>query len=71
LLTMDGDGHTAYGGNSACIDSATDSYLVAGSLPAKGTVCPQDVPFTAPEPAPVQTPVATATIRPLSLVAGR
>jgi pimeloyl-ACP methyl ester carboxylesterase len=71
LLTMDGDGHTAYGGNSACIDSAADSYLVAGTLPAKGTVCPQDVPFTAPEPAPVQTPVATATIRPLSLVAGR
>jgi hypothetical protein len=34
-------------------------------------VCPQDVPFTAPEPAPVPAPVATAAIRPLSLVAGR
>jgi len=49
LLTMDGDGHTAYGGNSACIDAATEAYLTAGTLPADGTVCTQEVPFTAPE----------------------
>jgi pimeloyl-ACP methyl ester carboxylesterase len=48
LLTMDGDGHTAYGGNSPCIDGAVDAYLEDGTLPAPGTVCQQDVPFAAP-----------------------
>jgi pimeloyl-ACP methyl ester carboxylesterase len=48
LLTMDGDGHTAYGRNSACIDSATETYLIGGALPAEGTVCQQEVPFVAP-----------------------
>ena len=48
LLTMDGDGHTAYGRNSPCIDGAAESYLIGGSLPAEGTVCPQQVPFVAP-----------------------
>ena len=45
LLTMEGDGHTAYGGNSTCIDSATETYLVTGAVPAAGTVCHQEVPF--------------------------
>jgi pimeloyl-ACP methyl ester carboxylesterase len=45
LLTMQGDGHTAYGGNSACIDAAVDAYVNSGTLPAVGTVCKQDVPF--------------------------
>ncbi|MGY1590727.1 alpha/beta hydrolase [Geodermatophilus sp. SYSU D00708] len=58
LLTMDGDGHGVYGGNSSCIDSATDSYLVAGTLPAEDTVCEQETPFAAPAPAPA--PAATA-----------
>src|SRR3954468_11538410 len=48
LLTMDGDGHTAYGGNSTCIDSAVEAYMIAGTLSAPGTVCQQTVPFTAP-----------------------
>jgi pimeloyl-ACP methyl ester carboxylesterase len=52
LLTMRGDGHTAYGGNSACIDAAVDAYVVDGTLPAPGTVCQQEVPFE-PLPAPV------------------
>jgi pimeloyl-ACP methyl ester carboxylesterase len=52
LLTMEGDGHTAYGRNSACVDSATETYLIGGTLPAEGTVCQQEVPFLAPEPAP-------------------
>jgi hypothetical protein len=56
LLTMEGDGHTAYGGNSPCIDSATESYLVSLTLPPEGTVCSQEVPFAAPGP-----PVTTAT----------
>jgi pimeloyl-ACP methyl ester carboxylesterase len=45
LLTMVGDGHTAYGGNSACIDQAVDDYLLGGTLPAAGTSCQQEVPF--------------------------
>jgi len=49
LLTMRGDGHTAYGGNSPCIDSAVDAYLEDGTLPDQGTVCRQEVPF---EPLP-------------------
>jgi pimeloyl-ACP methyl ester carboxylesterase len=52
LLTMEGDGHAAYGGRSACIDSAVDSYFVAGTLPEPGTVCEQEVPFEAPVPEP-------------------
>jgi pimeloyl-ACP methyl ester carboxylesterase len=45
LLTMQGDGHTAYGGNSPCIDAAVDAYLNAGTVPPAGTVCIQDAPF--------------------------
>jgi pimeloyl-ACP methyl ester carboxylesterase len=59
LLTMDGDGHTAYGGNSSCIDSAVEAYLFDGALPAKGTVCKQEVPFVAPARAPVGAGTAT------------
>lgn len=39
LLTYVGDGHTAYGGSSRCIDNAVDSYLLTGMPPAAGTVC--------------------------------
>lgn len=39
LLTMVGDGHTAYRKGSACIDRAVDSYLLDGALPARGTRC--------------------------------
>jgi pimeloyl-ACP methyl ester carboxylesterase len=49
LLTMRGDGHTAYGGNSPCIDSAVDTFMFTGALPAAGTTCKQDVPFEAPQ----------------------
>jgi pimeloyl-ACP methyl ester carboxylesterase len=45
LLTMVGDGHTAYGGESACIDEKVDDYLLGGTLPDAGTVCKQDVTF--------------------------
>lgn len=50
LLTMRGDGHTAYPGSSACIDAAVNGYLVGGKLPPAGTYCDQEVPFTAPSP---------------------
>lgn len=49
LLTMRGDGHTAYGGISACIDAAVDAYVDEGTLPAAGAQCPQDVGFSAPQ----------------------
>jgi pimeloyl-ACP methyl ester carboxylesterase len=39
LLTYRGDGHTAYGGASRCIDEAVDRYLVSGQVPEAGTVC--------------------------------
>jgi TAP-like protein len=40
LLTYNGDGHTAYGRGSTCIDRAVeDDYLVQGTVPAPGTVC--------------------------------
>lgn len=39
LLTYRGDGHTAFGGISRCIDQAVEGYLIEGRLPAAGTVC--------------------------------
>jgi pimeloyl-ACP methyl ester carboxylesterase len=39
LLTYDGTPHTAYRKGSACIDSAVDSYLLDGVVPADGTRC--------------------------------
>lgn len=50
MLTMRGDGHTAYlSGSPDCIDPAVENYLVNRVLPPPGTKCKQDVPFTAPE----------------------
>jgi pimeloyl-ACP methyl ester carboxylesterase len=56
LLTLDGDGHTAYDGdpsdglNSPCIDTAVEAYLFDLEVPAPGTRCKQDQPaFPAPE----------------------
>ena len=45
LITMRGDGHTAYGGESACIDAAVEAYVNTLALPAEGTACTQDTPF--------------------------
>ncbi|MEU8587179.1 alpha/beta hydrolase [Streptomyces sp. NPDC048664] len=39
LLTYDGDGHTAFGRGSKCIDTAIDTYLLRGTPPAKGKRC--------------------------------
>jgi len=38
LLTLDGDGHTAYMQGSACIDKAVDSYFLNGTV-VSGIVC--------------------------------
>jgi hypothetical protein len=39
LLTRVGDGHTAYGSGSTCIDRALDAFYLSGAVPAPGTVC--------------------------------
>jgi len=39
LLTFTGDGHTAYGRGSACIDGAVNAYLIDLQVPAAGTRC--------------------------------
>jgi pimeloyl-ACP methyl ester carboxylesterase len=48
LLSYAGWGHTAaYSGRSACTDDYVSLYLLDGSLPPKGTVCPAtENPFT-------------------------
>jgi pimeloyl-ACP methyl ester carboxylesterase len=45
LLTRIGDGHTAYGMGSPCIDSAIDSYLLTGVPPPAHTVCRTTSPY--------------------------
>ncbi|MFD8301428.1 alpha/beta hydrolase [Streptomyces sp. NPDC059690] len=39
LLTYQGDGHTAYGRGSDCIDSAINTYLLHGTPPTRGKSC--------------------------------
>ncbi|MFF6997880.1 alpha/beta hydrolase [Streptomyces sp. NPDC008313] len=39
LLTYAGDGHTAYGRGSDCVDSAINRYLLEGTPPAEGKRC--------------------------------
>ena len=69
LITMRGDGHTAYGGESACIDAAVETYLNTLALPAEGTSCTQDTPFE-PLAALAKAKVATAAVD-RRVVAGR
>ena len=39
LLGWNGDGHTAYGQGSACVDAIVNDYLINLSVPRSGTVC--------------------------------
>ncbi|MFJ8011623.1 alpha/beta hydrolase [Streptomyces sp. NPDC096339] len=39
LLTYDGDGHTAYGRGSDCIDTSINTYLLEGKPPTNGKKC--------------------------------
>lgn len=39
LLTLNGDGHTAYLQGNSCIMAATDNYLIELTAPKEGTVC--------------------------------
>jgi len=39
LLTYEGEGHTAYGRLSTCIDNAVNGYFLTGKVPVDGTRC--------------------------------
>ncbi|QGZ49642.1 alpha/beta fold hydrolase [Streptomyces sp. QHH-9511] len=39
LLTYEGDGHTAYGRGSDCVDTAINTYLLEGTVPQDGKRC--------------------------------
>lgn len=39
LLTYEGDGHTAFGGESACVDAAVNAFMIDGAIPARGARC--------------------------------
>lgn len=39
LLTLVGDGHTAYGNGNSCLDDAVNAYLLKGTLPRDGLRC--------------------------------
>jgi pimeloyl-ACP methyl ester carboxylesterase len=62
LLTMRGDGHTAYFNGSECIDNAVNAYVLKRALPPQGTVCQQEVPFPLPEAAAKVAPKANAGV---------
>ena len=40
LLTYEGNGHTAFGTGSRCIDTAVNDYFLRGVVPVKGKRCP-------------------------------
>ncbi len=64
LLTMRGDNHTAYQGNSPCIDEKVEAYLIDFDLPPVGTKCNQEVPFEAPQAAEAQAQRLSAARKP-------
>jgi hypothetical protein len=39
VLTWKGEGHSAYGKGSDCVDSTVDAYLLRGAVPKDGKVC--------------------------------
>ena len=39
LLGWNGDGHTAYGEGSACVNEIVDNYLINLAVPRSGTIC--------------------------------
>jgi pimeloyl-ACP methyl ester carboxylesterase len=40
LLGWNGDGHTAYGEGSSCVDTIVNAYLISLKVPRSGTFCP-------------------------------
>jgi hypothetical protein len=60
LLTMVGDGHTAYlNGSPDCIDTAVVAQIESLTVPPAGTTCQQMVPFVQP-PAAATAAVAAS-----------
>ena len=39
LVSRDGDGHTGFRQGNECVDTAIESYLVAGTVPRDGLSC--------------------------------
>lgn len=39
LITFEGEGHTAYGGNSQCVDDAVDKFFISGEVLPGETRC--------------------------------
>jgi hypothetical protein len=39
LLGWNGDGHTAYGEGSSCVDTIVNDYFVSLKVPSSGMVC--------------------------------
>jgi hypothetical protein len=33
LITFEGEGHTAYGGESECVDDVVDEFFITGEVP--------------------------------------
>ena len=66
LLTYAGWGHTAYlSAGSTCSDAAISVYLLRGTLPAEGKVCPTEFdPFTV-QSGPAARAAAAAAARPV------
>ena len=42
LLTWEGNGHTAYGGDAPCVNDAVNTYLLTGTMPEEGLTCHGD-----------------------------
>lgn len=65
LLTMRGDGHTAYRinpTNSTCINQYVEDYINTGTLPPAGASCDQTLAFTAPAVAAARAVGARAPV---------
>lgn len=39
LITYEGQGHTAYGGQNQCVNQAVEAYLIQGEVPDDGLTC--------------------------------
>lgn len=61
-----GDGHTAYLTGNRCIDVTVDAYLLTGSTPPDGTVCPDPSAAGAAPAAPTASaPAGIGAVAPL------
>jgi pimeloyl-ACP methyl ester carboxylesterase len=68
LLTMRGDGHTAYGnGSPDCIDAAIEQYVNTLALPAPGTSCRQNIPFAQPQALRARSAVTARSLQRMRL----